>query len=1107
MRNIFTILTFFIFCTTKLSGQNVGIGTNAPHPSAKLHIDANNAGILIPSLDLNAATFPAPGPATGLLVYNSNASYGGGIGFYFNSGTPATPVWFKILDASNTMTPDQDWYEANSTDSPDNISDNIYTQGNVGIGNYSSSVPSSKLDIKDVIDGGNAINVDMTNGAAANSVGLNINNFPSNANTRTGILLDMTNTSNSAGLRISNVGPTGMSGININSNSNGNGVGIRMGELNTLGTGINIRGGTGMLYNALSVGDGTAVDIGGTTAPLRGVSATVSGTNNIGGEFYATTYSSGSGLIGGVYSAGVIASPNRVGVYGFANSNSTSGTDIQYGSYSQSRRGGNSGTTKSYGSYSIAEGVNASNNGFHVATYGTVTVDDAGTGGGIAGQFEATSNSGRHLAIAATGGADVYLGSTDADRPSNFTGANVTVGTGNTNTTYINNARVSGNLLFRQTGAGSNTATIIAPSSITSSYTLTLPTAQGTSNQVLVNDGSGNLSWSSGGALVGAENGLNITSNNVRLGGALDDNTNIVLGNNNLNFTIGANTGKIGINHSTPLTYLDIRSNTPKSTTTATEYLFQIGSTTNTPLALRQGLAMHSTAGNRYASIEVDDNGSKRDLALQPTGGNVGIGVDGTVGTKLYVNDVDGNNLTLERSSTTADHTVAQYFKVHTGTVNTNRKGGIFFQRKAGNGVGNMIFAINSVNSTANVTTADARMTIASNGEVTIHNLGDGLVKSTSGVLSNATAGTDFENPLTFSNGLTRTTNAIKLGGALTETTTVSGLTATNKMSFTGTGVDAFNIDGTTLSVDASNNRVGIGLSNPNNTLSVNGTIEAIDFGAAGSQNIVIGDDAFLTDIDAANMTGLYGLQNSDRGGLRLGSNSGSYIYGRSGNIAVGNDDPQEKLHVSGNSYNTGAAVFQGFSIMEIEMVGNSDLGGPDNAYHTVTCPNGYAMTNLAIYSSTRLDGGERIMCVKVNDLITTNHTWRGRGGGASSSGSNTNTFDTGADNQDHSCSCNAGEVATGFEAYSNSHLDGRMKIRCTQLKSGYSLANNTTVSINGYTVRGMMANINVPWNTGRDDQYHISDCPAGTFVTGLVIRAASYLDGEMRCYCSGIKR
>lgn len=803
MKSLFTFLIIALAGFKTANAQNVGIGTDSPHPSSKLHIDANNAGVLIPSLNLSTVTFPSPGPATGLLVYNSNSSYGQGIGFYFNSGTPAAPVWYKLLDAAYTPTLDEDWFEGNTTDSPDDITDNVYTQGNVGIGNFSSSAPASRLHIKDVINGGRAIDVDMTDGVDANSVGLNIRNFAANANARTGINIDMENTSNSNAVNISNIGPTGMNGININSNSTGNGTGIRIGETTALSTGILIRGGTGVLYNASSDNSGTGISIGGTTRPANGVIARAAGP--------------GTGVVGGSFTDGnEQTSPGRTGVFGFAASSSVSGSEIQYGSYSQSRRGGNSGTTRSYGSYSIAEGVNASNNGLHVGAFGTASVENAGTGGAIAGQFNATSNSGRHLALAATGGADVYLGSTDADRPSNFTGANVNVGSGNTNTTYMHNARLSNQLTFRQTAAGTNTVSIVAPSSVTTSYTMILPTAQGTSNQVLTNDGSGNLSWTNGSSLIGANNGLNITSNNVRLGGSLDASTNIALGNNNLNFTVGSgNTGKVGINTTIPNTYLDIRSNTPKSTTTATEYLFQMGSSANPPLALRQGLAMHSTATNRYASIEVDDDGTKRDLALQPTGGNVGIGVDGIVGTKLYVNDAAGNNLTLERSSTTADDFVGQYFKVHTGTVNTNRKGAIYFQRKAGNGVGNMIFAINNVNSTANVTTADARMTIASSGDVTVHNLGTGLVKSTSGVLSNATGGTDFENPLTFSNGLTRVTNDIKLGGALTEATTISALTGTNKMSFTGTGVDAFNVDGTTFSVDATNDIVGIGTAAP----------------------------------------------------------------------------------------------------------------------------------------------------------------------------------------------------------------------------------------------------------------------------------------------------
>ncbi len=83
---------------------------------------------------------------------------------------------------------------------------------------------------------------------------------------------------------------------------------------------------------------------------------------------------------------------------------------------------------------------------------------------------------------------------------------------------------------------------------------------------------------------------------------------------------------------------------------------------------------------------------------------------------------------------------------------------------------------------------------------------------------------TDPTDIVTAENGLTETAPAtIRLGGALTQATTVSGLTATNKMSFTGTGVDAFNVDGITLSIDATNDRVGVGTNSPTAKLDVSG--------------------------------------------------------------------------------------------------------------------------------------------------------------------------------------------------------------------------------------------------------------------------------------------
>jgi len=96
------------------------------------------------------------------------------------------------------------------------------------------------------------------------------------------------------------------------------------------------------------------------------------------------------------------------------------------------------------------------------------------------------------------------------------------------------------------------------------------------------------------------------------------------------------------------------------------------------------------------------------------------------------------------------------------------------------------------------------------------------------------------------------------------------------------------------------NGKVGIGTTNPGYKLDVSGTIRARDIFGAGGRNIIVGDDTYLTDIDQANMLGIYGMQNSDRAGIRLGSD-GSYIFGDNGNIGIGTKNPSQKLDVNGN--------------------------------------------------------------------------------------------------------------------------------------------------------------------------------------------------------------
>ena len=65
------MLFVFFFSITGLSAQ-VGIGTANPDPSAILHIQSTNKGVLLPKVDLQNLTdkYTVSNPKEGLLVYN-----------------------------------------------------------------------------------------------------------------------------------------------------------------------------------------------------------------------------------------------------------------------------------------------------------------------------------------------------------------------------------------------------------------------------------------------------------------------------------------------------------------------------------------------------------------------------------------------------------------------------------------------------------------------------------------------------------------------------------------------------------------------------------------------------------------------------------------------------------------------------------------------------------------------------------------------------------------------------------------------------------------------------------------------------------------------------
>ena len=99
----------FIILTVTLFAQGVSInitGTKSDS-SAMLDINHSNKGLLIPRVGLqnvnDALTIRKP--AHSLLAFNINPSFMGGEGYYYNNGTPQSPIWIKLTtsnDNSNT---------------------------------------------------------------------------------------------------------------------------------------------------------------------------------------------------------------------------------------------------------------------------------------------------------------------------------------------------------------------------------------------------------------------------------------------------------------------------------------------------------------------------------------------------------------------------------------------------------------------------------------------------------------------------------------------------------------------------------------------------------------------------------------------------------------------------------------------------------------------------------------------------------------------------------------------------------------------------------------------------------------------------------------------
>lgn len=263
------------------------------------------------------------------------------------------------------------------------------------------------------------------------------------------LVLSLLGTTSSTGLLITDIGASGVddAAIVLQSTSNGIGTGIRIGGSSeglrpTLATGIDITGGTGLRYNALTTGSGTAIEIGGTSPPRKGIDVRASGTGHIG--IVASANTNGVGIIGLSQSSSytTIPSTERVGVRGHAATNSTVSADTIIGILGSSVRGGAGGTlTTSVGMLGRCDATGTSHAGTAIGVVGTATSVAPGRAIAIGGCFGTDAEG---LALVAFGG-DVYLGSSDAARPIQLTQSTANIYDGLTRT-YVYDLVASGHI-------------------------------------------------------------------------------------------------------------------------------------------------------------------------------------------------------------------------------------------------------------------------------------------------------------------------------------------------------------------------------------------------------------------------------------------------------------------------------------------------------------------------------------------------------------------------------------------------------------------------------------------------------------------------------------
>ena len=358
-----------------------------------------------------------------------------------------------------------------------------------------------------------------------------------------------------------------------------------------------------------------------------------------------------------------------------------------------------------------------------------------------------------------------------------------------------------------------------------------------------------------------ADTEVQIAATTVDVNGILDVSGNIVAGGTVDGVDIAARDGVL-----------------TTTTTTANAALPKAGGamtgaiTTNSTFDGRDVAADGTKLDGIEASADVTDTANV--VASLTAGSNITIAADGTIASTA-----SGGNETLQQTlaigNTTTTDTKIQF-----------RDSGLYINSSADGQLD--IVADTEVQIAA--TTVDVNGILDVSGNIVAGGTVDGRDVATDGTkLDGIEANAD----------VTDATNVTAAGALMdSELTAIASVKALNQGVAT-TDSPAFaglTVDTTTLAVDSTNNRVGIGTASPTDKLEVNGNIK-IDTGAADGGQLIL-SSAGYSDWNNDNNAGAWRLYNGATERMRIDS---------SGNVGIGTTAPSSPLHVQKGSAGSSA--------------------------------------------------------------------------------------------------------------------------------------------------------------------------------------------------------